>query len=57
VKESIILEATGNVNHFTFLNMKQNAEAKVVQDHLFKFVPPKDVKVIKSDQAGGGQTP
>ncbi len=56
VKESVILEATGNVNHFTFFNMKQNAEAKVEDKH-FKFVPPPGTKVITPQQGGGGTTP
>jgi outer membrane lipoprotein carrier protein len=51
VKESVILEATDNVNHFTFLNVKQNAQAKVEEKH-FKFVPPSGVKVIKAGEEG-----
>jgi outer membrane lipoprotein carrier protein len=59
VKESVILEATGNVNHFTFFNMKQNAEAKVEDKH-FKFVPPAGTKVItpqQPQQTGGAPRP
>jgi len=55
VKESIILEASDNVNHFTFFNVKQNAQAKFGDQH-FKFVPPEGVKVVKPDQAGGTAT-
>ena len=51
VKESVILEATENLNHFTFLNVKQNAQAKVEDKH-FKFVPPSGVKVIKGGEEG-----
>ena len=51
VKESVILEATENLNHFTFLNVKQNAQAKVEEKH-FKFVPPSGVKVIKAGEEG-----
>lgn len=51
VKESVILEATDNVNHFTFLNVKQNAQARVEEKH-FKFVPPSGVKVIKAGEEG-----
>lgn len=48
VKESIILEASGNLNHFTFGNLKQNEQAKV-PDSLFKFTPPAGVRVIKPE--------
>jgi len=51
VKESVILEATDNLNHFTFLNVKQNAQAKFEDKH-FKFVPPSGVKVIKAGEEG-----
>jgi len=51
VKESVILEATDNINHFTFLNVKQNAQAKFEDKH-FKFVPPAGVKVIKAGEEG-----
>src|SRR5215470_12144286 len=51
VRESVILEASDNVNHFTFFNIKQNAQTKV-RDDLFKFIPPGGVRVIKPDQAG-----
>ncbi len=46
VKESVILEVGGNINHFKFMNVKENEGAKYVKDALFKFVPPKGVKVI-----------
>jgi outer membrane lipoprotein carrier protein len=46
VKESIILEASDNVNHFTFSGIKSNDKASKVKDSLFKFSPPKGVKVI-----------
>lgn len=52
VRESVIREASDNINHFTFFNIKQNALAKVA-DWLFKFVPPQGVKVVKPEQAGG----
>lgn len=54
VKESIILEVSGNTNHFKFSNIKENAAAKYVKDGLFKFVPPKGVKVIEPKDAGKG---
>jgi outer membrane lipoprotein carrier protein len=50
VKESIILEATDNLNRFRFANVKQNEAAKV-QDKHFKFVPPAGTKVVKPEQA------
>jgi outer membrane lipoprotein carrier protein len=50
VKESVIQEASDNVNHFTFFNMKQNDKAKFEDKH-FKFVAPADVKVIKGEEA------
>lgn len=50
VKESIILEASDNLNRFRFENVKQNDAAKV-QDKHFKFVPPEGVKVVKPEEA------
>jgi outer membrane lipoprotein carrier protein len=50
VKESIILEASDNVNRFRFENVKQNDKAKVADKH-FKFVPPAGVKVVKPEQS------
>jgi outer membrane lipoprotein carrier protein len=47
VKESVILEVGGNINHFKFTNVKENSAAKDVKDRLFKFVPPQGVKVIE----------
>jgi outer membrane lipoprotein carrier protein len=55
VSESIIREASDNINHFTFFNIKQNAQAKV-EDRHFTFVPPTGVKVVKPDQPGGAGT-
>jgi outer membrane lipoprotein carrier protein len=49
VKESVILEASDNVNHFTFTNIQQNDAAKFEDKH-FKFVPPAGVKVIQPQQ-------
>jgi outer membrane lipoprotein carrier protein len=46
VKQSIIEEVSGNTNSFAFLNIKTNDAAKYVGTNLFKFVPPKGVKVI-----------
>jgi outer membrane lipoprotein carrier protein len=51
VKESVILEATDNINHFSFANIKLNEKAKV-EDRHFKFVPPPGVKVVKPQQPG-----
>jgi chaperone LolA len=50
VKESIILEASDNLNHFRFLNILQNEKATKVQDRLFKFVPPAGVRVVKAEE-------
>jgi len=44
VQESIILEATGNVNRFRFTKVRLN-DATDVEDKLFKFTPPKGVTV------------
>jgi outer membrane lipoprotein carrier protein len=46
VKESIVVEASDNVNHFTFFNILSNAAAKYVKASLFTFKPPKGVKVV-----------
>jgi outer membrane lipoprotein carrier protein len=51
VKESVILEASDNVNHFTFLGVEQNERAKVEDKH-FLFVPPPGVKVVKGEELG-----
>jgi outer membrane lipoprotein carrier protein len=51
VKESIILETSDNVNHFTFAGIKANDASKVT-DKSFKFSPPKGVKVIQPPQPG-----
>ncbi len=49
VKESVILEASDNLNHFRFTNIKQNEAAKFSDKH-FLFKPPKGVKVIVPSQ-------
>ena len=46
VKESIIEEVSNNLNSFSFTAIKTNAAAKYVGAKLFKFSPPKGVKVI-----------
>jgi outer membrane lipoprotein carrier protein len=46
VKESVIEEVSGNTNSFTFMGLKTNDQATYVGANLFKFVPPKGVKVI-----------
>ncbi len=56
VKETVILEASDNVNHFRFFNVKQNDGATKVQDRLFKFNPPAGVRVVKGD-AAAARTP
>jgi chaperone LolA len=52
VKESVILEASDNINHFKFFKVFQNAQAKFEDKH-FVFVPPAGVKVIKADAQNG----
>ncbi len=50
VKQSVILEASNNINQFTFANIKLNDKAggkKGVGDWTFKFTPPEGVKVIE----------
>jgi outer membrane lipoprotein carrier protein len=53
VKESVILEASNNINHFKFtkINLKYKAAAK-----FFKFTPPKGVKVVTPQPATGTPT-
>jgi len=55
VKESIIEEASGNLNQFSFSKIKLNTSV-TFNDNSFKFKVPKGVKVIKpqAGQAGGG---
>jgi outer membrane lipoprotein carrier protein len=53
VKESIIIEATGNVNRFTFTMLKQNAAATKVSAAMFRFKPPAGTNVIDAPAAGG----
>jgi outer membrane lipoprotein carrier protein len=56
VKQSIILEASDNLNHFTFFDITLNAKAENILDKTFKFTPPAGVKVVKPEQAGGAPT-
>jgi outer membrane lipoprotein carrier protein len=56
VKESIIEEVSGNLNSFSFTQLKTNEKATYVGANLFKFVPPKGVKVI-TPPAGAGAPP
>ena len=49
VKESIILEASDNVNHFKFYGLRQNDKVPVTDKH-FKFVVPPGVKVVRPDE-------
>ena len=46
VKQSVILEVSGNTNSFEFSAITTNEKAKYVGTKLFKFVPPAGVKVI-----------
>ena len=54
VDESIIREASDNVNHFTFYNIRLNDQAKLEDKH-FKFVPPAGVKVVEPKNEAGGR--
>ena len=56
VEESVILEASGNVNHFLFYNIKLNEQAKFADKH-FNFTPPAGVKVIDPAKDDKGQGP
>jgi len=56
VKESIVLEASDNLNHFRFFNFKSNAQAPFQEKH-FKFVPPPGTKVITPQNAPGPAKP
>jgi outer membrane lipoprotein carrier protein len=49
VKESIVLEASDNLNQFRFFNFKSNAQAPFQAKH-FLFVPPAGTKVITPQQ-------
>jgi outer membrane lipoprotein carrier protein len=50
VKESVIIEASGNENRFTFSHILQNARATSVTPAMFRFKPPAGVKVIESPE-------
>ena len=52
VKESVILEASDNINHFSFFNVKTNDEVKKLDAKHFTFVPPPGTRLIKTE---GGQ--
>lgn len=49
VKESVILEASDNVNHFKFHTLRQNKDVPVTEKH-FKFTVPPGVKVVRADE-------
>ncbi|MBI4510805.1 MAG: outer membrane lipoprotein chaperone LolA [Deltaproteobacteria bacterium] len=49
VKESIILEASDNLNRFLFFNIKLNDQVKVEDKH-FKFKPPAGVKILEPEK-------
>ena len=53
VKESIVLEASDNLNHFRFFNFKSNQQAPFQERH-FKFVPPAGTKVIEPEKQPPG---
>jgi outer membrane lipoprotein carrier protein len=49
VRESVLVDAQGNANHFTFDNLEVNTK---VADSLFKWSPPAGVRVVDTNQMG-----
>jgi outer membrane lipoprotein carrier protein len=47
VRESVLVDAQGNANHFTFDNLEVNTK---VADSLFKWNPPAGVRVVDTNQ-------
>jgi chaperone LolA len=50
VKQSVILEASDNLNHFFFYDLALNDKANVADKH-FAFVPPAGVRIVKPQAA------
>ncbi len=57
VKESVVEDVSNNLNSFAFSSVKTNADAKYVGAKLFKFTPPKGVKVITPPTPGPAAPP
>jgi len=49
VRESVLVDAQGNTNHFTFDGLDVNGK---VSDSLFKWTPPAGVRVVDTGQMG-----
>jgi outer membrane lipoprotein carrier protein len=49
VRESVLVDAQGNTNHFTFDNLEVNTK---LPDSLFKWTPPAGVRVVDTGQMG-----
>jgi outer membrane lipoprotein carrier protein len=47
VRESVLVDAQGNTNHFTFDNIEVNTK---IADSLFKWNPPAGVRVVDTNQ-------
>ena len=47
VRESVLVDAQGNTNHFTFDGLEVNTK---VADSLFKWTPPAGVRVVDTNQ-------
>jgi outer membrane lipoprotein carrier protein len=47
VRESVLVDAQGNTNHFTFDGLEVNSK---VADSLFKWSPPAGVRVVDTNQ-------
>ncbi len=47
VRESVLVDAQGNTNHFTFENIEVNPK---LADSLFKWTPPAGVRVVDTNQ-------
>ena len=54
VRETIILEATGNENRFRFTEIKLNDKTKI-KSSMFKFTPPEGVRVLTDKEAEEAQ--
>ena len=50
VRETVILEATGNINSFRFSNIRLNDKTKIKPSN-FRFTPPEGVRVLSDKEA------
>jgi outer membrane lipoprotein carrier protein len=49
VRESVLVDAQGNSNHFTFDKLEVNTK---IADSVFKWTPPAGVRVVDTGQMG-----